>query len=84
MGYLLTDLIFQKITVRTVPTLDRITEAAPRGLMDKASVSEAEDCGFESRRGCTARVSITVAVQTVTRQIILFTHKCQISYLSRL
>ena len=23
----------------------------PRGLMDKASVSEAEDCGFESRRG---------------------------------
>ena len=24
---------------------------SPRGLMDKASVSEAEDCGFESRRG---------------------------------
>ena len=25
--------------------------SCPRGLMDKASVSEAEDCGFESRRG---------------------------------
>ena len=28
-----------------------LNKSSPRGLMDKASVSEAEDCGFESRRG---------------------------------
>ena len=30
---------------------DYLSLPRPRGLTDKASVSEAEDCGFESRRG---------------------------------
>ena len=34
------------------------SKASPRGLMDKASVSEAEDCGFESRRGYTQLQSV--------------------------
>ena len=34
-----------------MPAHIRPESTSPRGLMDKASVSEAEDCGFESRRG---------------------------------
>ena len=37
--------------VRILPESVCTSSSCPRGLMDKASVSEAEDCGFESRRG---------------------------------
>ena len=37
--------------VRILPESDYLSLPRPRGLTDKASVSEAEDCGFESRRG---------------------------------
>ena len=36
---------------RLTSGLSQRHSSSPRGLMDKASVSEAEDCGFESRRG---------------------------------
>ena len=36
---------------RLISGLSQSLIDCPRGLMDKASVSEAEDCGFESRRG---------------------------------
>ena len=42
---------FTWMSVRIRP--ESTYQASPRGLMDKASVSEAEDCGFESRRGYT-------------------------------